>query len=885
MSEPETPTTPYMANNTSADQSAAQDIWLDWDTEENESDAEKSNSDARAPPPPTHLVRIKEEPVSPSQSPEPPYGSEEMTQAPMVEVNVKMENPSPPPSPQQHQSAEEDADEAPNDGNDAEDGNEPDGGNGEDAGELQDEDEPDDVPDDRPEPVDINSPEDLLINGEDGRGEDDDLFEYNCHFCFAAFRNKTQLKEHYKVGHSTNSALRCNTCVMTFRQKRDYTRHMRMHITGKNLRCDRCLVKFESERQLIDHVLDKHFDDCKFICEYCDAPFTYKEDLLMHKFEEHTGFQDGYRCEHCNVGFKRKRMLELHVQSVHLELFKCQICRITITDRIEYRKHTRAHTRTDARKAFCDACGSRFKYNRTLKMHRLVCLGRRLNLMRFAEEAPGSPPGPDKNLSNTKDDDPKIVGSSIAKVIFDGDKLVTLHQGHVHHKGVSDVLIGGVNVTVGERSEVVEVTAEEYPGRKVNIEIYKAAKPAEPPKEATPPPQNTGGYTDRVYRSYARDYRIKDSNEGQSIDPSVFCSSQLGETIEPLGGGELTITVENVEVPSSSDAPNEDPLTNGVSPNPSENAECDTTQDRTPSALSHNSNAESDTPAPSEASSSNDNNQSLSSTTSEAPVENKKILLTTDMVKEETFRKRRRKPPPEPEEPVEKMSLAEILEAVESCSPAVRIPRKPGIKTEDGFVENIYKAHELPEKTLLALKAHGLPRVIKKPRLLSETIHQAMSLRGHGSETGFTCKTCDAEFVFKYDLIRHERTAHAAVLKCTQCSFTFTKKEELAQHTLETHFRRTGPRIGSGLGLFESLLAKKKAVMPVPPGSVLPTAPPPDSMPEQNFSCENCDANFAYEAELNHHMRIHGTEFKCNACKASFREKSALAKHMLSVHF
>ncbi|KAG7514186.1 B-cell lymphoma 6 protein isoform X1 [Solea senegalensis] len=169
---------------------------------------------------------------------------------------------------------------------------------------------------------------------------------YKCDRCQAAFRYKGNLASH-KTVHTGEKPYRCNICGAQFNRPANLKTHTRIHSGEKPYKCETCGARFVQVAHLRAHVLI-HTGEKPYPCEICGTRFrhlqTLKSHLRIHTGEKpyHVGpsiktlnilkknnfstklFNKSFffflflsQCEKCNLHFRHKSQLRLHLRQKH----------------------------------------------------------------------------------------------------------------------------------------------------------------------------------------------------------------------------------------------------------------------------------------------------------------------------------------------------------------------------------------------------------------------------------------------------------------------------------------------------------------------------------------------------------------------------------------
>ena len=87
------------------------------------------------------------------------------------------------------------------------------------------------------------------------------------------------------------------------------------------LKCPKCSITFKEQTEYERHITSVHLKVELHKCKDCDAKFFNKSRLERHK-KEHLNVKSTKKfvCVKCYACFEKKHHLELHSNSVHLNL-------------------------------------------------------------------------------------------------------------------------------------------------------------------------------------------------------------------------------------------------------------------------------------------------------------------------------------------------------------------------------------------------------------------------------------------------------------------------------------------------------------------------------------------------------------------------------------
>ena len=95
----------------------------------------------------------------------------------------------------------------------------------------------------------------------------------------------------------------------------------------KNYKCDFCAKRFKKEYDFLKHKRILHQNQSKndLTCTICSEVFTSSMSLKKHKWNEHESQKEN-KCDICGKAFLKISELNLHIDVIHREKYKCHIC-------------------------------------------------------------------------------------------------------------------------------------------------------------------------------------------------------------------------------------------------------------------------------------------------------------------------------------------------------------------------------------------------------------------------------------------------------------------------------------------------------------------------------------------------------------------------------
>ncbi|XP_072233445.1 uncharacterized protein [Leuresthes tenuis] len=175
---------------------------------------------------------------------------------------------------------------------------------------------------------------------------------------------------------------RCTECHLTYKYRRDLTRHFRMHFVPP-LVCSHCNKSFNSKYLLKVHLLH-HSGERPYACTYCDKRFLTKPVLKSH-IRIHTD-ERPYECPVCNKKFRQASLRTVHIR-MHLndKPYLCSTCGMAFHSSGALLVHTRKHT--GERPYQCDICKKRFVQSSQLVQHRRYHTGEKLYRCTYCDKS------------------------------------------------------------------------------------------------------------------------------------------------------------------------------------------------------------------------------------------------------------------------------------------------------------------------------------------------------------------------------------------------------------------------------------------------------------------------------------------------------------------
>ncbi|XP_048002620.1 zinc finger protein 345-like isoform X2 [Leguminivora glycinivorella] len=228
--------------------------------------------------------------------------------------------------------------------------------------------------------------------------------KFFCKNCSFVSRNRHQARRHYDM--HAGKTFECKHCGKLFNKSSTYLSHVRLAHPDMHVSCDLCGEAFVGQAGLKQHKAKMHtmaeiIKPQRFECGVCSASFVSAEALSRHaaagdhgaraceqcgencasetQLQEHVEKahpKETYRCEECNMTFKRLSALELHHRRKHLGQrfsaagrhaprrtpghYVCEQCGRVLTSRQGLRYHLRDHKGLNLKLFTCPECNKTF---------------------------------------------------------------------------------------------------------------------------------------------------------------------------------------------------------------------------------------------------------------------------------------------------------------------------------------------------------------------------------------------------------------------------------------------------------------------------------------------------------------------------------------------
>lgn len=153
----------------------------------------------------------------------------------------------------------------------------------------------------------------------------------------------SNLRSHIDKNKCVKYTFQCPQCSVVFSNATSFTKHLKYHM-GKSIQCDFCGDKFMHDKGLQRHIKMYHTDfSQQFQCQYCSKIFGRKT-LLENHIRRHFDYRP-FKCNFCEKSFKTRQYLTGHVNGVHKndKQFVCDKCDARFSWRTTWKRHVQNH--------------------------------------------------------------------------------------------------------------------------------------------------------------------------------------------------------------------------------------------------------------------------------------------------------------------------------------------------------------------------------------------------------------------------------------------------------------------------------------------------------------------------------------------------------------
>ena len=119
----------------------------------------------------------------------------------------------------------------------------------------------------------------------------------------------------------------CEVCGLFCKGPCNLKIHLRTHTGSRPYMCMWCKACFARKDSLMIHVEVRHLNIKKYKCNICGLDVVSR-DVLKNHMRSHAG-EKPFICPYCNRAFSLKQNLKRHVKTVHAQLFKNHLYKVT----------------------------------------------------------------------------------------------------------------------------------------------------------------------------------------------------------------------------------------------------------------------------------------------------------------------------------------------------------------------------------------------------------------------------------------------------------------------------------------------------------------------------------------------------------------------------
>lgn len=157
----------------------------------------------------------------------------------------------------------------------------------------------------------------------------------------------------------------CDECGRSYTSRTCFNQHMDKHKNNKRYVCNYCDKKFFGWIARRTHIYKVHLKKTYCECSHCGKGFYMRHELTKHIRSVHMeGYS--YQCEVCGKTFKRKDQLKDH-EKIHEGKKTCKICAKELNSIACLRQHMRTHS--NEKNYICPVCSKGFTCNFSMKTH------------------------------------------------------------------------------------------------------------------------------------------------------------------------------------------------------------------------------------------------------------------------------------------------------------------------------------------------------------------------------------------------------------------------------------------------------------------------------------------------------------------------------------
>lgn len=198
------------------------------------------------------------------------------------------------------------------------------------------------------------------------------VYPYECTECPRRFAAKEELSRHRHIIHPKGQQS-CPHCPRLFQDQVEFDTHLELHQNGQSHACETCSHHFESAEALQEHSEKRHAQDLPFECRLCHQRFCNIGQRVTHVRKYHPRvLLKSHVCDVCGSAFRYQSGLAVHKLDKHTgrtqgRLFECEYCGKVFGRSNVLAMHLRLHT--GEQPYLCQHCGLTFRNPTNLKYH------------------------------------------------------------------------------------------------------------------------------------------------------------------------------------------------------------------------------------------------------------------------------------------------------------------------------------------------------------------------------------------------------------------------------------------------------------------------------------------------------------------------------------
>ena len=205
-------------------------------------------------------------------------------------------------------------------------------------------------------------------DGDENKSGGDSKRPLACNLCPKILANKRYLKLHILNKHSEETKVVCEYCAKDVKSTNIKNHIKEMHTNVVESKCPICGKVFPRKKPMTDHMRRVHSEEVRVVCPYC-AKDVKSTNIKNHIKEMHTNVQET-KCPICEKIFPRKKPMTDHMRLVHSEeKGVCDICCKTFENRTYLLRHIRTFHSTSDSIYTCQFCYKQFKSSLLMRNH------------------------------------------------------------------------------------------------------------------------------------------------------------------------------------------------------------------------------------------------------------------------------------------------------------------------------------------------------------------------------------------------------------------------------------------------------------------------------------------------------------------------------------